>query len=80
MPLVRDLNTVSGLYTLKASSDKTLICDFPVHVVWITHQSQPLPFLGLKVPEPEEFRQALAAYVGKSVALEFIPRRADSKN
>jgi hypothetical protein len=69
-----DMNDAAGQYTLRATCDDSVICDLPVHVVWVGHKSQPEPFLGLKVENPEEVREALKACIGKRVELTFTPR------
>jgi hypothetical protein len=67
------MNDTAGLYTLRVACEGKVVCDMPVHVVWVGHQSQPEPFLGIKTDNPEELRGALAFYVGKRVELEFLP-------
>lgn len=66
-------NDAAGIYTLNVKSEGSLVCDLPVHVMWVTHPSQPVPFLGLKADNSGELREALQVYVGKSVDLTFTP-------
>jgi len=70
---ITDMNDTAGHYTLRATCDGKIICDLPVHVVWVGHKSQPEPFLGLKVENAEEVRQALKVYIGERVELSFTP-------
>ena len=63
----------AGLYTLLATCGDEVICGVPVHVVWISHESQAEPFLGFKVEDPEELKAALQAHAGKRVELAFTP-------
>ena len=67
------MNDTAGFYTLHVTCEDSVVCDMPVHVVWIGHQSQPEPFLGFKSDNPQELRGALAAFVGKHVELKFTP-------
>jgi hypothetical protein len=69
------MDDAAGHYTLSATCEGSIICDMPVHVVWVDHKSQREPFLGLKVDDPKELRGALGALVGKRVELKFTPRR-----
>jgi hypothetical protein len=69
-----DLNDTAGFYTLEVKSGDSIVCHMPVHVMWVTHPSQPEPFLGLKAEDSPELRDALAAYEGKSVELIFTPQ------
>ncbi len=69
-----DVNDAAGIYTLNVKSEGSVVCDLPVHVMWVTHQSQPQPFLGLKADNSKELRESLQAYVGKSVELTFTPK------
>jgi hypothetical protein len=68
------INDTTGLYTLEVKSAGGLVCHMPVHVMWVTHPSQPEPFLGLKAGDSQELRSALAVYEGKSVELIFTPQ------
>jgi hypothetical protein len=72
------MNDAAGYYTLRARCDGAIVCDMPVHVVWVGHPSQPAPFLGFKTDDPKGMRDALAAFVGKRVELEFTPQRNQS--
>jgi hypothetical protein len=69
-----ELNDTAGLYTLEVKAADRIVCHMPVHVMWVTHPSQPEPFLGLKAEDSAELRTALAVYEGKSVELIFTPR------
>jgi hypothetical protein len=42
--------------------------------MWVTHESQPQPFLGLKAEDSKELHESLQVYVGKSVDLTFTPK------
>jgi hypothetical protein len=68
------LNDTAGLYTLEAKTAGSIVCHMPVHVMWVTHASQPEPFLGLKAEDSLELRSALAVYEGNSVELIFTPQ------
>lgn len=68
------MNDTAGPYMLRVSSQGRIVCDMPVLVVWVAHESQPQPFLGIQVDNSEELRSALAAYVGTLVQLHFVPR------
>ena len=63
----------AGHYPLLAKCEGRVVCDIPVHVLWVAHASQPEPFLGLKADDPVELRGALGALVGKRVELTFTP-------
>ena len=67
-------NDAAGIYTLNVKSEGSIVCDLPVHVMWVTHESQPQPFLGLKAKDSKELRESLQVYVGKSVELTFTPK------
>jgi hypothetical protein len=69
-----DMDDAAGLYRMRVTCEGSVVCDMPVHVVWVGHSSQREPFLGLKTEAPQELRTALNAYVGKAVELEFAPR------
>lgn len=69
----RILDDASGIYRLRAKCDGSIICDMPVHVVWVGHESKPQPFLGIKTNDPDELRGALGVLVGKRLELEFVP-------
>lgn len=73
LPFV-DMNDVAGAYDLEATSEGKVICNIPVQVVWIGHESQPEPFLGLKVNKSKEVMDALKPYRGKRVDLTFARR------
>jgi hypothetical protein len=77
LPTVGNINDAAGLYTLRAKCEGTLVCDMPVHVVWVTHASQAQSFLGFKSDNPQELHGALAVYVGKRVELEFVPENGN---
>ena len=83
-PLARSLvpyaTDAEGPYTLKATCEGSIVGDLPVRVVWVGHESQPQPFLGLIVDDPQELRRALGALVGKRVELEFTPREEEGPN
>jgi hypothetical protein len=49
-----DMNEAAGMYTLRALHGETIICDLPVHVLWVGHVSQPQPFLGFRSKEPSQ--------------------------
>ena len=68
-----DPNDAAGKYTLAVKSYGSIVASIPVHVMWVTHQSEPEPFLGLKAENPTELRSALAVYEGKEVELTFKP-------
>lgn len=71
------INNAAGHYTLQSTCEGEVICDLPVRVVWVTHESQSQPFLGLE-PEgisAEELCKTLEIYVGKKVELNFTPRQ-----
>lgn len=68
------MNEAAGPHTLRVTCEGSLICDIPVHVLWVGHSSQPEPFLGIRSEDPEELRRALGAYIGKAVELEFVRR------
>ena len=67
------MNDTAGMYTLHVTSEGSLICHMPVHVLWVGHASEPEPFLGIRTDDPDELRSALAPYEGKSVELKFTP-------
>lgn len=69
-----EINDAAGLYRMRVTSAGSVVCDMPVHVVWVGHPSQREPFLGLKTDAPQDLRAALNAYAGKAVELEFVPR------
>jgi len=69
------MNETAGHYTLRVKSEGSVVCDMPVHVVWVGHKSQPQPFLGFKADNPQEMRDALSVYCGKRVELELVPRK-----
>jgi hypothetical protein len=69
-----DMNDAAGLYRMRVTCEGNVVCDMPVHVLWVGHPSQREPFLGLKADAPQDLRTALNAYVGKAVELEFTPR------
>ena len=71
---IEDGFSSSGPFTLRAISEGTIVCDLPVDVVWLGHESQPEAFLGIKSDDPEELRAALDAFVGRPVKLEFTRR------
>jgi len=71
-----NMDDTAGFYTLEATVDGKVVCLMPVHVVWVGHQSQPQPFLGMKAENPEELRGALATYIGKRVELKFTPQKS----
>jgi hypothetical protein len=68
------LNDTSGLYTLEVKSAGSIVTHMLVHVMWVTHPSQPEPFLGLKAEDSQELRRALAVYEGKPIELIFTPQ------
>jgi len=68
------LNDTAGLYTLEVKSGGSIVAYMPVNVIWVTHELQPEPFLGLKADDFQELRSALAVYEGKSVELVFTPQ------
>lgn len=68
------MNDAAGPYTLRVKSEGHWVCEMPVHVYWVGHQSEPEPFLGIKSDNSTELRDALAVYQGKSVDIEFVPR------
>ena len=68
------LNDTAGLYILEVKSNGNIVCDMQVHVMWVTHNSQPEPFLGLKADDSQELRRALEVYKDKSVDLVFTPQ------
>lgn len=68
------LNDTAGLYTLEVKSGGSIVANLPVHVMWVTHESQPEPFLGLKADDSQELRSALVVYEGKPVELVFTPK------
>lgn len=70
----KDPNDAAGHYTLEVKSGGSIVANMPVHAMWVTHQSQPEPFLGLKAENSTELRGALAVYEGKAVELVFTPR------
>ncbi len=69
------IDDTAGLYTLQVKSEGSIVCDMPVHVMWVAHRSQPEPFLGFKSENPEELRGALKVFEGKKVELVFTPRK-----
>lgn len=60
----------AGMFTLRATSGENVICDLPVHVMWVTHHKEPEPFIGLRCEEPELI-ETLRQYQGKPVQLSF---------
>ena len=67
------MNDTEGQYTLHVTSEGSLICHMPVQVLWVGHESESEPFLGIRTENPEELRGALTPYQGKSVELKFTP-------
>ncbi len=67
-------NDSAGHYTVEINNSGSIVASMPVHVMWVTHQTQPEPFLGLKAENPKELREALAVYEGTQVELVFTPR------
>ena len=39
----------AGMFTLRATSGENVICDLPVHVMWVTHHKEPEPFIGRRI-------------------------------
>lgn len=64
----------AGAYTLRATHSGETVCDLPVQVLWVGHQMQPEPFLGLRSENPAELLATLKAYKGKAVSLAFTRR------
>ena len=73
LPLV-DINEAAGAYVFKATSEGKVICNTPAQVVWVGHETQPEPFLGLRVEMPKALMEALKPYRGKRVELAFTRR------
>ncbi len=71
---VKNANDAAGPYTMRVTSAGVIVCDLPVHLMWVTHKAEPEPFLAIKAQDPEELRTALDAYAGKPVELKFTPR------
>lgn len=69
-----EMNDAAGHCTMHATCEGEVICALPVHVLWVSHQSQPDPFLGLKVENAKEVRDALTPFIGKRVELSFARR------
>ncbi len=73
LPFV-DMGNASGASVLQATSEGQVICNVPVQVVWVGHETQSEPFLGLRAENPDELMEALKPYRGKRVDLSFSPR------
>ena len=69
------MNDTAGAYTLRATHENETICDIAVQVIWVGHQSQPEPFLGLRCEDADDVLASLKAYLGKPVELAFTRRR-----
>ena len=69
-----DPNEAAGQYTLEVKSGGNIVANVPVHAMWVTHTSQPEPFLGLKAENSTELRESLAVFQGKAVELVLTPR------
>ncbi len=68
------LDESAGAYTFRASHNGEIVCDLPVQVVWVGHQSQSEPFLGLKSENTAELLTTLKEYRGKALSLAFTRR------
>ena len=75
LPYAVPNDDTTGLYTLEVKTGGSIVCYMPVHVIWVTHESEPEPFLGLKADDSQELGSALAVYEGKSVELVFTPQK-----
>ncbi|NND43095.1 MAG: hypothetical protein HKP37_01455 [Boseongicola sp.] len=64
------MDETAGMFTLRATSGDRVVCDLPVHVMWVTHDKEPEPFVGLRCDEPELI-ETLRQYQGKPVQLGF---------
>ena len=69
-----DPNRAAGQYTLEVKSGGSIVANMPVHAMWVTHKSQPEPFLGLKAEYSTELRESLVVSVGQAVELVLTPR------
>ena len=72
LPAIGDLNDAAGPYIARVTSEESTL-DVPVRVLWVSHDSEPEPFLGTRSDDPEGLRSTLDALVGKRVRLEFTP-------
>jgi hypothetical protein len=73
LPLV-DMNDAAGAYDLEARSEGEIICNIPVQVVWVGHESQPEPFIGFRVDNSRDVMETLKLYRGRRVDLVFTRR------
>lgn len=69
-----DIDRSAGPYTLKMFSEDKIVCNIPVHVLWVVNPKEPEPFIALKVDDPDDVDAAFRPYVGKPVDIKFTPR------
>ncbi len=70
-----DMNELAGHYVMRANNEEVVICETMVHVLLVSHHSEPEPFLGIRSTETdqEEFRGMFKSFIGKKVELSFTP-------
>lgn len=72
-----NINEAAGMFTMRATSGEKIVCNLPVQVIWVTHDKEPEPFIGLRCSEPELI-ETLRQYEGKPVELAFTRIETDA--
>jgi len=64
----------AGHYTMRATHHGAIVCEVPVQVLWVTHDREPEPFIGLRCADHADLFASLKVYEGKALELAFTKR------
>jgi hypothetical protein len=75
-----DLNGAAGLFNVKVESGGNAVGNFPIHVLWVNHTSQPQPFIRFRptMMSATQLRDALQHLVDSEVSFTLTPLEAEA--